>query len=45
MKGVADASGANYNQLLLLNLFPELIRAACTIAGIWGDASKTGNLL
>ena len=45
MKGIADASGIDYDRLVRLNLFPELIRASCSIIGVWGPASKTGDLL
>ena len=29
---------------MLTNLFPELIKAACTIVGAWGPATKNGDL-
>lgn len=39
IKGIADGSGVHINVLKQLNVFPELIKAACTVAGIWGPAS------
>jgi len=45
MKGMALGSGVSYKDIRRLNLFPELIKAACSMAGVWGNASKNGNLL
>jgi hypothetical protein len=45
MKGMARASGVDYKDIRRLNLFPEITKAACSIAGVWGNASKTGKLL
>jgi hypothetical protein len=28
-----------------MNLFPELIKATCTIVGAWGNATETGGLV
>lgn len=28
-----------------LNIFPELIKAACTVAGVWGKATANGQTL
>jgi len=44
-QGMADASGVDLKLLTKLNLFPELIRAQCSMAGVWGPASADGNLL
>jgi hypothetical protein len=38
MKGIADASGADYWTLVRLNMLPELIQAACSMYGAWGSA-------
>jgi hypothetical protein len=45
MQGIADGSGLDYNQIRRINLFPELIRATCTMAGTWGSATASGHLL
>lgn len=45
MKGIAKGSGMDYKDIRRLNLFPELIKAACSIVGAWGNASKNGNLV
>jgi len=45
MKGMSDASGINYDFLAKINLFPELVGAACSMAGMWGPATTTGSLL
>jgi hypothetical protein len=44
-QGMADATGLDVKYIIKLNLFPELIRAQCSMAGIWGSASADGNLL
>jgi len=45
IKGIAAGSGVDEKLLTKLNLFPELIRAQCSMAGVWGPASTDGNLL
>ena len=44
LKGISDGSGIGYREIMLTNLVPEIIKAACTIVGAWGPASKDGNL-
>ncbi|EGG23401.1 acid ceramidase-like protein [Cavenderia fasciculata] len=44
MRGLADGSGLPYQTVLRLHMFPELIKAACSMVGAWGDASIDGNL-
>lgn len=45
MKGMADGSGVNYKSLVRINLFPEIIKAACSIIGAWGPATPNGQLV
>ena len=48
LQGVADASGVNLDDLKRVSIFPEAIRAACSIMGAWGPAvhsSANGGLL
>lgn len=47
MQGIAaGAQGkVDYQTLKRLNMFPELIQAACTIVGAWGPATKNHHLL
>lgn len=40
IKGIADGSGHNAQDIRRINLVPELIKAACTVAGLWGPATK-----
>lgn len=42
--GIAHGSGISYTELRLTNLVPELIKAACSIIGAWGEATYDGNL-
>jgi hypothetical protein len=42
---MADGSGINKNDLTRLNIFPEFVKAACTVAGIWGAASEDHHTL
>lgn len=44
MRGLAAGSGISYNRIYSLNMFPELIKASCTILGAWGDATSDGGL-
>ena len=44
-RGMSDASGLDFTFLRNLNLFPELIRAQCSMIGAWGPASADGNLV
>mmetsp|Transcript_27006 Transcript_27006/g.23893 ORF Transcript_27006/g.23893 Transcript_27006/m.23893 type:complete len:290 (-) Transcript_27006:537-1406(-) len=39
MKGMADGSGVSESWIKHINLLPELIKAQCTIAGAWGEAT------
>jgi len=45
LRGMADASGLTKRRLNLANLFPELVQAHCSMAGIWGPASANGKLI
>jgi multidrug efflux pump subunit AcrB len=42
IKGIAQGSGGKIRvkDIARINMIPELIKAACTIAGVWGPASK-----
>jgi len=42
-RGIADATGMDYNLLYRLNMFPELSKAQCSFFGAWGTASKGGH--
>jgi hypothetical protein len=47
IKGVAEgaAKKVNARDVMRLNLFPELIKAACTVAGVWNKATDKGQTL
>jgi isopenicillin-N N-acyltransferase-like protein len=40
VRGLADATGLNYQYLLNLQMFPELTKAQCSFFGAWGTAVK-----
>jgi hypothetical protein len=42
-QGMADALGIDYLQVIRINLFPELIQAACSMMGAWGPAISGTN--
>ena len=46
LQGIADGAGGkvDYDLLRRVNMVPELIQAACTITGSWGEASADGKL-
>lgn len=39
MQGLADGAGYTYRQIHQFQMFPELIKAACTMVGAWGSAT------
>ena len=41
IKGIAHGTGGkvHWRDIARLNVFPELIKAACTVAGVWKEAS------
>uniref|UniRef100_A0A6B2L4U1 Acid ceramidase N-terminal domain-containing protein n=1 Tax=Arcella intermedia TaxID=1963864 RepID=A0A6B2L4U1_9EUKA len=43
IQGIADGSGLDYQSIANLHVFPELIQAACSIVGAWGDSIKNTN--
>ena len=45
MKGIADGSGIELNEIIRLNLLPELTQAHCTVVGAWEPATKDNRLL
>jgi hypothetical protein len=46
MQGIADGSNGTVDGNLLrrINMIPELVQAACTITGVYGDATADGKL-
>lgn len=46
MQGIADGSNGkiDYLKLRRVNYFPELIKASCSIVGVWGSATIGGKL-
>jgi len=40
IKGISDGSGVDYNTMLAIHMFPELIQAACSMVGAWGEATN-----
>eukprot|EP01133_Synstelium_polycarpum_P012990 gene12990-15280_t len=45
LRGLADGSGQPYKTVLQLHMFPELIKAACSMIGAWGDATVDSTLM
>lgn len=45
LRGMADGSGASYDDLRRLNLLPELIKAACTVLGAWSESTVSSALV
>jgi len=44
LRGLADASGVDYQTLLRLNMFPEITKASCSFFGAYGNATaESGN--
>jgi hypothetical protein len=45
LRGIADGSGIELAKIRQVNMFPELIKAACTVLGTWGDSNRESTLL
>jgi isopenicillin-N N-acyltransferase-like protein len=45
MRGLSDASGVSYDQILRIHMLPELTKGACSMFGAWGKATPNGNLI
>jgi isopenicillin-N N-acyltransferase-like protein len=45
INGIGKGSGIHAKEFARINLVPELIKAACTVAGVWGKASQNGKTL
>ncbi|CAF1202155.1 unnamed protein product [Adineta ricciae] len=45
LRGLAAGSGISYQDIRRLNLLPELIKAACTVLGAWGESTVTTTTL
>jgi len=43
IQGMADATNIDYSTLYQINMFPELIKAACSMYGAWGKAVANVN--
>jgi len=44
IRGLADSINMTYESVFRFMMFPELIKAQCTIVGAWGQASSDGSL-
>jgi hypothetical protein len=44
VQGLADALNMSYGSVMRFMMFPELIKAACSIVGAWGQASSDSSL-
>ncbi len=39
VKGVAEAGGLTFKELMRVQMFPELVKAHCSMVGAWGEAT------
>lgn len=44
MEGIAKGASISYDSIKRLNMFPELIKAACSIVGTWKDSTVDNKL-
>lgn len=44
MNGLADGAGLDRQKVIQVHMFPELIKAHCSMLGAWGQASVGGSL-
>jgi hypothetical protein len=45
VRGLANGTGRSYDELLRVQMFPELVKAHCSMFGAWDSASVDGNLV
>jgi hypothetical protein len=45
IRGFSEGAGVEYGMVLRLAMFPELVKASCSIMGAWGPATADGKLL
>merc|ERR1711976_920788 len=45
MQGMADALGVPFMDIARVHMFPELIKASCTMVGAWGAATGDEKLV
>ncbi|CAF1585336.1 unnamed protein product [Rotaria magnacalcarata] len=45
LQGLAAGSGISYKDIRRLNLIPELIKAACSVLGAWGESTASSTTL
>lgn len=45
LRGIADASGVDYQRLLRIHLIGELTQGDCSMYGAWGDATADGKTM
>ncbi len=45
LHGIADGGGVSYEDVRRLNLLPELIKAACSVLGAWGQSTTSSALI
>ena len=45
MKGISDATGVDYNQIIRIHLVGEITRGSCSLYGAYGDATLGGKTL
>jgi len=43
MRGLSEGTGIEYMAIVRIHMFPELIKAACSMLGSWGPAIKNTN--
>lgn len=41
MRGLADATGMDYDMIVRMNLFAEITKASCSLFGAWGSATES----
>lgn len=44
-RGIADGAGISFAEVVRFHMFPELIKASCSMLGAWGEASPGYSLL
>ena len=44
MRGYADGAGVDFDDIIFINSFPELVKASCSIVIASGNATKTGDV-
>merc|ERR1719197_1423980 len=45
VEGIAETSGLSFDLIMRLTVFPDMVKAHCSMVGAWGNATPDGSLV